>query len=216
MHRTRPQRPAHPSPLRIGIIAAVCIALLGYGIATTRCNAQWRDERTLFTRLARLSPQSAKVWNHLGLLDLQDHHVADAEAAFRSALAASAATAETRAGSHTGLGIVAEARGDADGAAAAYEQAIVLWPHSGAAYANLGNLAYRRGDRGAAIAAYRQSVGMAPGNATTWQNLGAALAAEGQLPEAVEALRRAVALSPDDAELRTALQHVDAALRAGQ
>jgi tetratricopeptide (TPR) repeat protein len=214
---------ACPEPSRRGLprrrsalSAAIVGALLGYGVATVRATADWRDEPTLFSRLARLSPESAKVWNHLGRLRLQEQRLPEAQGAFEAALRAGVATAETRAGSYTGLGLVAERRGDLDGATAAYRQAIDVWPASAAAYGNLGNLAFGRGDLDGAIAAYQRSVEIAPSAATVWENLGAALARRGRLAESVDALRRAMALRPEDAELRAKLKKVEEAQQRQQ
>jgi tetratricopeptide (TPR) repeat protein len=82
------------------------------------------------------------------------------------------------------------------GAAAAYREAIRLWPKLVEAHNNLGIVLKRQGDLAGAAAAHREAIRFDPGHVFAHTNLGGVLAELGDLPGAAAAHREAIRLAP--------------------
>ena len=87
-----------------------------------------------------------------------------------------------------------------EGAAEAYERALVLDPGHADAHVNLGRLLHERGDAASAEEHYRFAMAARPADATAAFNLGVALQDLARDREALAAYERAIALDPDDAD----------------
>ncbi len=101
---------------------------------------------------------------------------------------------------HFDRGVAREAAGDADGAAAAYQEAIAADPDCAPAYNNLGAVLLRAGLAAEAAGACWRAVDLQPDRATHWFNYALARSAQGQPAEAAAALVRALELAPDYVE----------------
>ncbi len=106
-------------------------------------------------------------------------------------------------------------RGDAAGAAAAYEQAIAAAPDTEAPYLGLGVLAARTGNLAAARAAFDRGRARLPASADLAYNDGLVRALAGDLDGAIAAFERALALAPGHSAARENLAAARAA-RAGR
>lgn len=91
-------------------------------------------------------------------------------------------------------------RGDMDGAASEYRQAIRLDPQLASAYRGLGAVLLDRHEYGEAAEVLAVSVGLREGDAEAWYWLGRARLARRDFSGAAEALRKSLQLNPDDAE----------------
>jgi Flp pilus assembly protein TadD len=96
------------------------------------------------------------------------------------------------------LGLALAERGDPDGAAVHYREALRLDPTLAGAYNNLGVLSLRSGKVAEAESLLRRAVDLDPHGATAHSSLGLLLEKQGRHDEAIAQLSRAVAIQPDD------------------
>jgi tetratricopeptide (TPR) repeat protein len=141
-------------------------------------------------------PEQAGVWHLLGLLSYQLRRYGQAAEFLTRAIAIQPNNAE----SHSNLGVVLLASGDAAASAVACRRALALQPNYAEAMANLGNALAHLRQFDDAIGAYRRALALRPAFPEALNNLGNALKARGQAPEATAAYRRAIALHPQYAD----------------
>ena len=101
---------------------------------------------------------------------------------------------------HNVLGTILIAKGDGEGAAAAFRDALKLRPGFPEALVNLAAALYRLDRLDAAEDAYRRALALADGHAEAHNGLGIVLLAAGRMGEAADSFRRAVAHDPGHAE----------------
>lgn len=179
---------------------ALFVALAGCGGARTATSGL--DEPVMFEDEAaeRAAPQaSAEVTRGEALLAQGD--AAEAEAAFRAAIAADAR--DVRA--HLDLGLALEMQERFDDAEAAYRGALEIDPAFAEALNNLGVL-LRDGERlEEAVRTLREAVRVRPGFASAHLNLGLALEEAGDVEGAMASYRRVIELAPREPTSRIQL-----------
>jgi serine/threonine protein kinase/Flp pilus assembly protein TadD len=137
-----------------------------------------------------------RSYHHLGLrLQAQGRH-AEAEAAYRQAIALKPDYPEA----YYNLALSLRAQEKHAEAEAAYRLAIALKPDFPEAYYNLGNSLRAQARHAEAEAAYREALAQMPNVSGGYNNLGNSLALQGRHAEAEAAYRQAVALEPDHPE----------------
>ncbi len=119
-------------------------------------------------------------------------HWREAEALYRSAVA----TAPRHARAHLSLGIVLEAKGDADGAVVAFEQVLALDPRHPFGNYNLARVMVLRGDTSRALALVEEALGAKPDFPQAQELLVRILRDEGFAAEALAVLRGIVERDP--------------------
>jgi tetratricopeptide (TPR) repeat protein len=97
------------------------------------------------------------------------------------------------------LGNILQARGDLQGALAAYERALSLDPRFTEAHNNRGLALYQSKDVDGALDAYRQALALDPQLASAHNNLGNVLRDRGDVEGALAEFQRALALDPANA-----------------
>jgi tetratricopeptide (TPR) repeat protein len=117
-------------------------------------------------------------------------------------LEASLAIAAERPETHVERGLLAERRGDADGARAAYRRALAIDARCLPARFNLATLENGAGRNAAAIELLRGGIALSPEDGELHYALGLALAEEHGAGAAADALTRAAELLPDRARVR--------------
>src|SRR5205085_8526651 len=106
----------------------------------------------------------------------------------------------------SGLGNTLRGKGDVDGAAAAFREAIRLDPKSAPAHFNLGAvLCDVKHDYDGAIAAFKEAIRLDPKDADAHYCLGNALRGKGDPDGAIAAFREAIRLDPGHAPARNNL-----------
>jgi tetratricopeptide (TPR) repeat protein len=98
------------------------------------------------------------------------------------------------------IGCAREDEGDADGAIAAYRQAIDSDAANADAHINLGRLMGERGDTAGALLCYERALALRPNDALAAFNLGVALEDAARLEDAAAAYQRAVDADPRAAD----------------
>ena len=184
---------ASPRLRRAGPAAAVLV-LGGLILLAGRQTAIWRDDLTLFTRLARTSPGSAMVHSNLGLAlyDAGDYDRAVAE--YRAAIDLAPGFALA----HNNLAAALDRQGRLAEAERHYRAALRLAPRQLESQINLANLRARQGQADA-VDVLRTIVREKPGHARARYSLADALLNNGladeAAAEAAEALRRDPSMS---------------------
>jgi Flp pilus assembly protein TadD len=135
---------------------------------------------------------------NLGVLYAGQRRRADAEAAYRRALALDPDNATAL----TNLGVLLADLDRAAEAEACQRRALALAPDDAAIHTNLGLLLQALRRHAEAEVCQRRAVALAPQRAEVHTNLGNLLAEHGDPREAESALRRALALTPDSAAAR--------------
>jgi tetratricopeptide (TPR) repeat protein len=125
----------------------------------------------------------------------QAHRYADAEAAYRAALALDPHLAVA----HAGLGDALNGQRQSAEAETACREAIRLDPGFAMAHSNLGAVAYRTKRYSAAEASFREAIRLDPGLAVGHRGLGDVLMKWNRHREAEEAYREAARVDPDSA-----------------
>ncbi|MCA9753710.1 MAG: tetratricopeptide repeat protein [Gemmatimonadetes bacterium] len=163
--------------LAVGVGLAVVLLAVG----TTRRNAVWDTELSLWADTATKSPNLARPHVNYGIALMKDGRLAEAEREFRAALVAH----PDHPSALNELGNVLHRRGEISEAEATYHRAIATRPDFANPWTNLGNLALERGDPAEAERCYREAMRLAPAVADARFNLAKALEAQGRFPEAI-------------------------------
>jgi tetratricopeptide (TPR) repeat protein len=213
-----------------GAVAAAPNHVQGLGLLGTVRMALGRPDLAAetFARLAEAAPGLAEGHHFLGLALRTQGRLAEAEAAFRKALACQA----DHVGAINQLGALLLERGDPEGAASYLERAIALAPRAAEprfwmalaceargrsdealnrllavtrqtpdfipAHIHAARLLGAQGALADAVRHYRRWTELAPESAIAHTELGLALTRLGELEEARGVLTRALALDPDD------------------
>jgi Flp pilus assembly protein TadD len=196
----------------VSALAAVSMAVAGWGLATWEQSKIWRDSETLWLAAIDADPSCMICHNNLGNALLAQNELHAAEAAFRRAVA----LRPDRGGPRANLGMILARQDRYEEAEAELRRAAELSNILVDARFNLGTLYARQGRYDEAVRVLREAFGIKPDHPDLRRNLGlairsrgGALAAQGQLGEAVTLFREAAALLVDDAE---AFRHLGQAL----
>lgn len=149
--------------------------------------------------LVELYPTWALGWSLLGLAMHRQGKAG--ESALRRAVALTPNDAEA----HNNLGVVLNAQGSVDAAAASFRKALKINPKFADAHCNLAMVLQSKGQLKEAMDSLSQAVRINPYFAEALSNLGNTLRAHGQLAGAVECYRRALKAKPDLAEAHSNL-----------
>jgi Flp pilus assembly protein TadD len=109
---------------------------------------------------------------------------------------------------HNNLGVSLAAKGDVDGAAAAYAEAIRLAPDHARPQSNLARVLAKAKAAGRVVAAFREAARRRPADASAHTTLGIALQARGDLGGAAAAFREAARVRPGNVTVLTTLGKV--------
>jgi tetratricopeptide (TPR) repeat protein len=183
----------------VGILVAV--AWEGEGIARRLCGdgERQRKGRSAFAA-AVVAVLSATAWGRVS--DWRND-----ETLFTAALAEDPANYVA----HFNLGTLLADRGDANGAAAHYLEAIRVRPRYPDPHNNLANLLHDRGDVAGALFHYREALRLRPGYADAHFNLAGLLVSVGRPGEAIPHYEAILRTSPRDVEALFGLGNARAA-----
>jgi TolB-like protein/Tfp pilus assembly protein PilF len=143
-------------------------------------------------RARRHDPDAQEVHEAIGRLRLATGDAAEAEAAYRRALAIVPASPDAL----IGLASALAASDRFEDAERTYRQAIAAQPRYGASHTAYGKYLYGRGRNQEAIAAYEQGTILMPDNPDAFSNLGVAYFLAGDFERAGRALKRAIEIEP--------------------
>jgi tetratricopeptide (TPR) repeat protein len=189
-----------PKARRLAIGAATVAVLLLAGRSWARV-PDWKDDFSLYSSAARVSPRSARIRYNLGNGYLKSGRYADAESNYREALRIYPEFQDAR----VNLGMALLQLGRPQDALALLEGAARLDPKSADLAVNLGTAYQALGDEARAEAAFRRALELDPRSARAWNNLGSIELHRGRAEAAAATIARAVALDPSLAIFRVNL-----------
>ncbi len=164
------------------------------------------SDRQVLVRLGddRLADPSGQLWFAFAAPDADERDVANGDVAHRDSAPIPLRATPTTAEGWFDTGLDREERGDLDGAAGAYREALALATDDVAPEAsfNLGNVLYARGDRGDAAASYLRAIELDERYVEAWNNLGTVLSELEQWDEAIAAYQRAIDVEPHYGDAR--------------
>jgi tetratricopeptide (TPR) repeat protein len=190
--------PARHSALAAGIAAVATAVVLGLLLLATRERvSHWRDGASLYEQAVKHAPNSARVWNQLGLGYEARGRARDALRAYDRAIELDPRLPP---GHHwVNRGNVRQALGDVEGAFEDYAQALRYNPALALAYNNRGLLRLRLRQYEMALADFDRAVELAPQNGQPWSNRGTLHYQAGRDEDARRDLQQAIELEPRDA-----------------
>ncbi len=198
-----------------GRTASVCLTAgsLIVGVAAARAWVripEWKDDFSLYSSAAQVSPRSARIRYNLGNAYLREATYDEAEAHYRAALAIYPQFADAR----VNLGMALVQQGRAVEGRDLLTAAVVDQPRNALLAVNLGTAHRAAGDLVRAEAEFRRALAIDPDLPLAWNDLGSVHLARGEVGAAVTTLERAVDLDPRTAIYRVNL--ADALLAAGR
>ncbi|HEV8701662.1 MAG TPA: tetratricopeptide repeat protein [Candidatus Polarisedimenticolia bacterium] len=183
----------------LGGAAALAVLLLA-GRSWARI-PEWKDDFSLYSSAARVSPRSARIRYNLGNGHLKAGRYAEAEMNYREALRIYPEFQDAR----VNLGMALLQLHRAQDGLALLEAAVRLDPQSADLAVNVGTAYQALGDEARAEAAFRRALELDPRSARAWNNLGSIELRRGNAEEAAEVIARAVAIDPHMAVFRVNL-----------
>ncbi|HYV19054.1 MAG TPA: tetratricopeptide repeat protein [Verrucomicrobiae bacterium] len=187
--------------LRAGVVALVAGALaLGAWLSVARL-ADWRDDFSLYSSAAQVSPKSTRIRYNLGNAWLRRGRFREAEAEYREALAIYPEFADARGN----LGLALLQQGRAKEALGPLEEAARRQPKNPEVRVNLGSARRVLGDPTGARREFEAAIALSDNAASAWNDLGSLLLAQGETDEAIRCLQRAAQAEPQYALYRVNL-----------
>jgi Tfp pilus assembly protein PilF len=148
-------------------LAIACLILIPLMLAGTILrNADWRDEKTLWTKTARQSPRSARSWQALGQAFAADD-AGKAREYFVRGLQLDPDNAEL----HTNYGDMLIAAGKPEEALKHFQRALALTNKPADQWSNIGAAYYDLHDAGQSMSSYQQALQIDPCNYNARRNL---------------------------------------------
>ncbi len=178
-------------PARLLPAAGVAIVVILAGLTVARA-AVWRDERTLFTVMARSSPASAMVRCNLGLALYRNGDYGPAKDEFRESIR----LVPSYALAHNNLAAALEREGKLEAALAEYLEALRLAPLQLESRVNAGSVLVRLGRPIEGLAILTDAVRRAPRYVPGLYALADARSRTGRPDDALARLDEALAIDP--------------------
>jgi tetratricopeptide (TPR) repeat protein len=192
------------------IVGLSCVLLALFSYWTFERNMVWRSAVTLWADCVKKSPNKARAYSNLGVVQNRQNMTDEAFQNFLKALQLNPAMDE----SHFNLAIILEARGQTDEAMAHYRRAVEIKPDFVKAHNNLG-VAYMSQDKTKEAGVHLlKSLQLDPNFAQAHNNMGLLLSKQGQINEAIEHFTKALHIDPNIA--RAQLNLGDALLMQGK
>jgi tetratricopeptide (TPR) repeat protein len=182
-----------PRGARVGVLVGVTLLIALMALASRAQAALFISDETFWTYALRGNPNSATVYENLGIHLLEKGQADEAAGLFRKAIYFQPDSSDP----HYNLGIALEKMGREDEARQEYQKALTCNPDNARAYVNLGQDKRRRGDVAGAESDFRQALQLSPDNGEAGIDLGDILFQKGSVAEAIELYRRVLESNPD-------------------
>ncbi|MFZ5862565.1 MAG: tetratricopeptide repeat protein [Nitrospirota bacterium] len=155
--------------LRWSVVGAGVVLAVAAVVVDRSRSVVWQDDRRLWQEVVDRSPENVLAHLNLGAANMAQGEYALAEAEFRAIQRVLPDYPRV----YYLIGLLAERRGRADEAKAAFERAIALHPLDESAHVQLGVLALRAGDTHGAEAMFQRALDINPGQRDALNNLAA-------------------------------------------
>ncbi|MBU1869784.1 MAG: tetratricopeptide repeat protein [Candidatus Omnitrophica bacterium] len=177
-------------------IAILACLLLAYSFLTIQQNNFWRNPVVFYGRTLKLSPNSVKIYNNLGLAYYESSKPIEAIACYEKALKID----PRHASSLNNLGVVYRHMGKRQEAIDLFKRALAINPDSAEAYYNLGAIYYGFGKKEEAAGFYKKAMQINPHYANACNDLGVIYKDLGDFDKAEVFLKRSLEINPDNIE----------------
>ena len=178
--------------LKIPVITSCVLIASIYGIVTLKEIPAWRDNETIYGKIAGLAPESDGGFSGLGQFYLLKEDYAAAEKNYLLALQKSR-NPQNRVSALVALGTIQGMSNNLTSSERYLSEAVQIDPNNSEAWAGLGNLAWMQGRTYDAISSYEKAVSIHPGNYEAAMNLAMAYEKIGQ-PERGASVRQQAAI----------------------
>lgn len=185
---------ANYARMRIPLAAFCLLVIAGYGIVVWREIPAWRNNETIYRKVAETAPESAEGFNGLAHFYMERENSAAAEKNFLAALQ-KAETAQARVNTLVALGSIYGMTNNPTQSERYLQEAVQIEPRNSEALAGLGNLAWMKGQIQEAISWYEKAIAIRPGNYEAAMNLAMAYEQSGQAERAAS-IRRGLRQPP--------------------
>jgi len=183
--------------IRCVIAALIILVLAGAeSFATRQYLADWKDTISLFTRMARLAPNSLMPLNHLGAAYFEKGDLEKSAECFKQSLKIKPDTSVCN-----NLGAILTLKGDVNEALEWHGKAIQLDPGNAEAYYNISNILLSQNKFDKAVIGYKKALSINPRYVKAKCNLAVALMQQGLLDEAIIHLAEASKMDPDNIDI---------------
>ena len=178
-------------------LPAVALVLAGFeAAAARRYLAAWRDSETLARHMLRLAPDSAFLYNNLGLVLGREKRFDEAIQCYTKAIRLRPAFDAA----WNNRGFCYDKKGDDDRALDDYTRAVTINPSYATAFNNRGASYADKGDYDRAIADCTRAINLKPRYAEAYNNRATAYFGKGDYERAFSDCNRAIELRPRYAE----------------
>ena len=178
------------------LIIIVLVLSIAESLAARRYLADWKDSVTLFSRMAKITPDSVSILHHLGLAFAEKGKPEQAIECFTKILKMKPDSA----GVQLNLAKVLADQGRQGEAVSHYYEVLRLSPENAGAYYHLGLMLANQKRFDQAIAMFRKGIDAKPDNPSILHSaLGTLLLQQGKIDEGIAELQTAVKLQPDAA-----------------
>ena len=147
-------------------------------------------------QLINVFPNSLKLYNIIGAINVGLGNLDDAEVALRKALILDPRNGET----YNNIGIVLKDQGEPEEAIKAFNQALFIKPDYATAYLNMGNTYKDNSKLDDAIDNYKKALALEPEYFQALNNMANVFREQGKAEEAIDAYNQILTISPDFAE----------------
>lgn len=165
--------------LKIPAVVSSMLIVLTYGFITWKEIPAWRDNESIYGKIAKVSPESSSGFSRLGQFYLQREDYVAAEKNFMLALEKTRIPKD-RASILVALGTIQGMSNNLILSERYLKEAIQIDPANSDGWAGLGNLSWMQGRIDEAISCYEKAIAIRPGNYEASTNLAMAYEKTGQ------------------------------------
>ncbi|MFH0845142.1 MAG: tetratricopeptide repeat protein [Pseudomonadota bacterium] len=183
------------------LMVSAWLVLLFFTLATQSQAGRWKDSRSLFEHVLKVTPRNHLAHNNLGEVLLRQGNLQEALFHFHRALDINPAYDVAL----NNLGSALSRQGMLRAAIPYFLRALQIRPHFKQAHSNLGLALAKTGKLGEAIPHYEKALMIDPDYPEAHHNLGLALAALGHTEKAIAQFQEALRVRPKYAEVHNDL-----------
>lgn len=194
--------PATAKGWKRAVSAALLVLVAMYGAVTVYINRYWKDEKALFSYIARYDRVNPRSHLNLGCRYLDEKKYGEAIAEFKKVLGRDPDYFEALAGMAAAL----VRTGDLESARAYFKKAATASPRPGIAHMVFAQALDSAGRLDEAIGLYETSIQLDNRNIAAYNNLGVVYARKQRYDKAKEIWERGLAVDPNSQEIRRNLE----------
>lgn len=187
-------------PLFLFMTCLVAVPVFLYSLSAMSRNSIWRDQFTFWSEAVKVSPDSSRAHNNLGMIYLQKGKPPLAICEFQKAIAI-----ESDPEYHHNLGMAYQKEDRRDEAFDEYQRVLAVNPASAITYNNMGNILIDKGQIDEGILKFKEAIRLKPKYYDAHFNLGLAYFKKGLFDASLNEFKLAIFYEPNHAEAYSCL-----------